>query len=153
MTFREALITDIPGMQLVRNSVKENVLSNPDLVPDKDYHEYLTERGKGWLCEIDGCLVGFAIVDLKEANIWALFVHPDYEKQGIGKRLHNMMMDWYFSQTNVTVWLGTAFKTRAETFYRMQGWQEVGLHGSKEIKFEMTFDNWQINKSSLGALA
>jgi hypothetical protein len=33
MTIREALITDIPQIQIVRNSVKENMLSDPALVP------------------------------------------------------------------------------------------------------------------------
>ncbi|WP_435523381.1 GNAT family N-acetyltransferase [Chryseobacterium indoltheticum] len=84
---------------MVRNSVKENTLSNPNLVTDKDCEEFITERGKGWVCEIDGKITGFSIVDLKDNNIWALFVDPDYEKKGIGKKLHDIMLDWYFSQT------------------------------------------------------
>jgi hypothetical protein len=32
MKFREAHINDIPQMQIVRHSVKENVLSDPSLV-------------------------------------------------------------------------------------------------------------------------
>ena len=53
------------------------------------------------------------------------------------------MLDWYFEQTHNKVWLGTAFNTRAEQFYRKAGWTEVGTHTSKEIKFEMTYDSWQ----------
>lgn len=52
------------------------------------------------------------------------------------------MLDWYFTQTTTTVWLGTAFKTKTERFYRKAGWTEVGMHGTKEIKFEMTYNNW-----------
>jgi GNAT superfamily N-acetyltransferase len=143
MIFREAHINDIPQMQIVRNAVKENVLSDPALVPDKDYVEYLNNRGKGWLCEVDGNIVGFSIVDMKENNIWALFVHPDLEAKGIGKRLYNEMLNWYFDQTKETVWLGTAPNSRAEKFYRMNGWKEVGTHGKGEIKFEMNFDAWR----------
>lgn len=80
MIIREATVNDIPQIQLVRNSVKENMLSNPALVSDEDCRVFLTERGKGWVCEIDGRIVGFSIADLKENNIWALFVHPDAEK-------------------------------------------------------------------------
>lgn len=36
MIFRPATLTDIKQMQVVRHLVKENRLSNPDLVPDKD---------------------------------------------------------------------------------------------------------------------
>jgi GNAT superfamily N-acetyltransferase len=142
MLVREAKIEDIKQIQAVRNSVKENVLSNPNLVTDKDCEEFLFERGKGWVCEIDSQIVGFSIVDLKENNIWALFLDPNFEKKGIGRKLHNIMLDWYFTQTKETVWLGTAFNTRAEIFYRKTGWKEIGLHGTKEIKFEMTFEDW-----------
>jgi GNAT superfamily N-acetyltransferase len=105
-------------------------------------------RGKGWVCEDEGRVVGFAIVDLKENNIWALFVLPEYEGRGIGKKIHDIMLDWYFTQTQKTVWLGTAFNTRAEKFYRMQGWKEAGMHASKEIKFEMSRADWQMKRAT-----
>lgn len=142
MIYREAKSEDIKQIQVVRNAVKENALSSPDLVSDRDCEEFLFERGKGWVCEIDNEIVGFAIADLKEDNIWALFIHPDFEKKGIGKKLHEMMLEWYFKQSKDKVWLGTAFNTRAESFYRKAGWTEVGMHGTKEIKFEMTHKNW-----------
>ncbi|MBC7888175.1 MAG: GNAT family N-acetyltransferase [Ferruginibacter sp.] len=143
MIFREAQMSDIPQMQIVRHSVKENMLSNPALVTDKDYEEFLTVRGKGWVCEVDEYIVGFSIADLKENNIWALFVHPDHESKGIGKKLHNLMLSWYFEQTNTTVWLGTAPGTRAEKFYKHMGWIQVGKHGEKEIKFEMSVESFK----------
>ncbi len=143
MIFREAIVADIKQIQLVRNAVTENALSNPALVTDEDCLEFIINRGKGWVCEIDNQIVGFAIADLKENNIWALFVHPNYDKRGIGKQLHDLMLNWYFAQTNKTVWLGTAPNTRAESFYRKAGWTEIGTHGKDEIKFEMTFDAWK----------
>ena len=135
-------------MQVVRNSVKENMLSDPALVPDHDVEDFITRRGKGWVCEIDGRIVGFSIVDMQDNNIWALFMHPDFEARGIGKQLHKLMLDWYFVQTKVTVWLGTAPNSRAEIFYRMQGWKEVGMHGKGEIKFEMSFKEYISRKGA-----
>lgn len=143
MIFREANIDDIRQIQVVRNAVKENTLSHPSLVTDQDCMEFLTNRGKGWVCEIDSRIVGFAIADLMENNIWALFLDPEFEKKGIGQKLHKIMLDWYFEQTKQTVWLGTAFNTRAELFYRKAGWIEVGMHGTKEIKFEMSYELWK----------
>ena len=142
MILREATIEDILQIQFVRNAVKENTLSDPALVPDKDVADYITNRGKGWVVLLNNEVAGFAIVDMKEHNIWALFVHPDHDKKGIGKQLHDVMLDWYFTQTDQTVWLGTAPGTRAETFYRMQGWKETGMHGKGEIKFEMEYKGW-----------
>ena len=141
MQFREATTEDIKQIQIVRHLVKENTLSDPALVPDSDCEEYINVRGKGWVCEVDHKIVGFAIADLKDNNIWALFLDPEFEKKGIGKQLHDMMLDWYFTQTHKTVWLGTAPNTRAESFYRKAGWIDVGMHG-KEIKFEMAFEDW-----------
>ena len=80
MTIREANIEDIKEIQIVRNSVKENTLSNPDLVTDKDCELFMFERGKGWVCEIDNHIIGFSIVDLKDNNIWALFLKPEFER-------------------------------------------------------------------------
>ncbi len=141
MIIRAATINDIPQIQTVRNSVKENTLSNPDLVTNSDCVEFLTQRGRGWVCEIDNKIVGFAIADLVENNIWALFLHPEHEKKGIGKKLHDIMLNWYFDQNKENVWLGTSPNTRAELFYRKAGWLENGYHGN-EIKFEMTKETW-----------
>lgn len=146
MIIREAIKSDIPQIQVVRNSVVENTLSDPNLVTDADCEAFLFHRGKGWVCEIAGNIVGFCIADLQENNIWALFLNPEYEKQGIGRQLHQIMLDWYFQQTQKTVWLSTGMKTRAEMFYRKAGWVEVGLYGTKEIKFEMSYEDWKANK-------
>lgn len=134
-------------MQIVRNAVKENVLSKPSLVTDEDCRDYITRRGKGWVCEIDGQLAGFAIADLLGHNIWALFIHPQWERIGIGKTLHDRMLDWYFNQTTETVWLSTAPGTRAEGFYRKKGWKDAGTYGKGEVKFEMSHANWK-NRSA-----
>ncbi len=143
MKIRTAELKDIRQIQVVRNLVKENQLSDPNLVPDKDVEDYMFRRGKGWVCEVGNQVVGFAIADLADNNIWALFVHPEFEKMGIGKKLHDEMMNWYFTQTSKSVWLGTAPNTRAENFYRKAGWKETGVHGKGEIKFEMTIDDWR----------
>ena len=143
MIFREAEMGDIQQMQVVRNAVKENKLSNPALVADADYEEYLLNRGNGWVCVVENTIVGFSIVDAIDKNIWALFVHPNYEGKGIGKILHNTMVDWYFEQTKENIWLSTAPGTRAENFYKIQGWKVVGTHGKGEIKFEMSYEEWE----------
>lgn len=148
MLYREALLSDIPAIQYVRNSVRENVLSDPSKVTDEDCKNYLSERGKGWVCEVEQKIVGFSIVDLQDYNIWALFILPEFEKQGIGKQLHDRMLDWYFTQTEHTVWLSTDSGTNAEKFYRNAGWTEVGRSGNREIKFEMSFDDWREKKSN-----
>ncbi|MFN8271623.1 MAG: GNAT family N-acetyltransferase [Chitinophagaceae bacterium] len=143
MIYRLATTADIPEIMRVRFAVKENTLSRPGLVTDADCDEYINHRGKGWVCDVGNKIAGFAIADLQDHNIWALFVEPGFDGLGIGKRLHNDMLDWYFSQTNHTVWLSTSPGTKAEQFYRKAGWMQTGFTGSGEIRFEMTAAKWK----------
>ena len=142
MNFRQAIPEDIPQIQIVRNSVKENQLSNPNLIPDELVEEFITKRGKGFVCEIDKKIVGFSIVDFVENNVWALFLLPEFEGKRIGKKLHQLMLDEYFSKTKETIWLSTEANSRAEIFYKKQGWKNAGFHGN-EVKFEMSFEDWK----------
>jgi len=146
MNFREARKEDIENMHKVRVAVKENPLPDPDLISANDYEDFMFHRGKGWVCEAENNIVGFAIIDLLENNVWALFIQPGYEGKGIGKRLHDEMLDWYFTRTDQTIWLGTAPKTRAEKFYDKAGWKKIGIRANGEIKFEMTKRNWSMMK-------
>jgi GNAT superfamily N-acetyltransferase len=150
MIIREATIKDIRQMHLVRCSVNENRLSNPNIITQKDYAEYLNIRGKGWIVEVDKEIVGFAIVDLIANNVWALFIQPGYDRKGLGKRLHDKMINWYFNKTVKTIWLSTTANTRAENFYRLAGWEQNGLQPNGELMFEMSAGHWrEINKRKL----
>ncbi|SMB92963.1 GCN5-related N-acetyltransferase [Hymenobacter roseosalivarius DSM 11622] len=142
MLYREAQVADIPQHMVVRMAVRENQLSNPDRVTEQDNIDYLTKRGNGWVCEADDQIVGFAIADLQDHSIWALFVHPDYEQQGIGRQLQALMLRWYFSHTQHPIWLSTSPGTRAERFYRKSGWREAGRTASGEVRFELKMEEW-----------
>ena len=142
MVFRQAETPDIKNMQIIRNAVRENVLSDPALVPDADVEKYINHRGKGWVCLDLGIIAGFCIADLVNDNIWALFVLPGMEGKGIGRKLQTIMLDWYFNHDKSTVWLSTQKDSRAERFYRLTGWIEEGPYGKNEIKFTMNKQDW-----------
>lgn len=142
LNIREALLSDIPQIQRVRNAVTENTLSDPGLVPDEDVADYISRRGKGWVSQVGEIITGFSIVSVTDHNVWALFVETGYDKQGTGRKLHAIMLDWYFEQTGETVWLSTTPGTRADSFYRRAGWEEAGVYGKGETKFVMTRENW-----------
>jgi GNAT superfamily N-acetyltransferase len=143
MFIREAQIKDIPSLKVVRNAVLENTLSDPSLISDADYQAHILSKGKAWVCEMNNQITGFVMVDLIKHNVWALFVHPDFEKKGIGLQLHDVMLDWYFLQTDTHLRLGTEVNTRAESFYRKAGWKAIGHESNGEILFEMTLQVWQ----------
>lgn len=144
MVIREAVPQDIDRLRLIRNTVSENALSDPGRITSKDYEEYLTIKGKGWVCEMDGEIIGFSIVSIEENNVWALFLKKEFEGKQIGSRLHDIMLQWYFDQTRETIWLSTAPGTRAEKLYRRKGWIASGMmHDNREIRFEMNWENWK----------
>ena len=146
MLIREAQVADIPAYMEVRLAVRENVLSNPGRVTHEDNVDYLTRRGKGWVAEAGGRIVGFAVADLQDHSIWALFVQPDFDRQGIGRTLHDTMLNWYFSQTDKPLWLSTEPGTRAAKFYEQAGWRNVGAVAGGEVKFAMAPLDWETNR-------
>lgn len=137
MIFREASSHDIAGMRDVRVSVNENKVSDPSLLPPALYERYLNEIGKGWVCEINGEIVGFSVACLEDGSIWALFVRPDVEGRGIGKRLLRMATDWLFANGVSVISLSTAVDTRADLFYQWQGWHRGQLQANGEVFFSL----------------
>lgn len=142
MKIRAATEADVPSMHRVRMSVHENVLLNPDSIGYEDTREMISRRGKGWVCEIDGRIVGFAVADREAANVWALFVEPGFEGRGIGRLLHETMLDWLFESGLSRIWLSTDPNTRAECFYQNANWQYAGRTANGEARYEMTREVW-----------
>lgn len=143
MLIRPATLSDISALHDVRCAVQENRLNTPSLVTPEHYTRYLTWAGKGWLCEVEGRVAGFAIVATDESMVWAMFVHPDAAGKGIGRRLQATMLDWYFAENEGPLWLSTAARTRAERFYVDSGWRMDGFTPQGEIRFEMSAKSWR----------
>ena len=133
---RVARTEDIPAMHAIRLAVRENVLSDPSKIQPHDYESYLATRGRGWVHLLDGAITGFAIADGDARSIWALFVEPRFEGQGIGRRLHDAMVDWLFRSSSQPVWLATEPGTRAARMYARAGWRAVATLPSGELRFE-----------------
>lgn len=127
MRIRRALEGDIAAMHAIRLSVRENQLDDPGSVLPHHYQAFMTDDGRGWVAEIDGRIAGFAVADRVHASVWALFVDPTFEGQGVGRRLHQTMIDWLFETGAEQIWLSTSPDTRAERFYIAAGWQPAGL--------------------------
>ena len=137
---RQALASDIPGIQCVRRSVRENRLVST-VITDEQVREALEETGRGWLVESQGEVVAFAIGNVLTGNIWALFVHPDHERRGYGRLLHDAMLKWLRAQGLDRLWLTTAPHTRAQGFYEAAGWTSIGSTGQGELRYELNFQS------------
>ena len=107
------------------------------VIPDEAVREAIDETGRGWVVEVDGQVVGFAIGNAQTGNIWALFVRPGFDRRGFGRLLHDAMVEWLWSRGLDRLWLSTDPDTRAAGFYESAGWKQVGLADNGELKFEM----------------
>ena len=146
MHIRTASEADIREMHRIRMAVGENRLLDPTAVQPDDYRRFLSGGSEGWVAELNGRIVGFAIADLVRANVWALFVEPGAEGRGIGRALHDRMMDRLFAAGAERVWLTTDPGTRAERFYRAAGWLSASTE-RREARFELSRQEWHVRRA------
>jgi GNAT superfamily N-acetyltransferase len=123
-------------MHRVRMSVHENRLVSVQLT-EADYVDAIESRGQGWVVELDGTIVAFAIGDASNASIWALFVDPAFAGRGFGRQLHEAMVSWLWRQGHERLWLTTDPGTRAQRFYEAAGWRSVGPGPHGEVRLEL----------------
>ncbi|MCC6070206.1 GNAT family N-acetyltransferase [Massilia sp. GCM10020059] len=136
-SYRVACAQDIPAMSAIRLAVGENKLRDPGRITPKMYADYLDALGRGWVCERDGVIAGFAYADREDGAIWALFVDPAHEGCGIGKHLLALATGYLFEQGHARVVLSTGPDTRADRFYTAQGWQRSFTAGDRDACFTL----------------
>lgn len=142
MSINAALANDVPEMMRVRFLVKENVLSNPALVTPDDCLRHITTDGFGFCWHEGGQLLGFSIANHIVGNVWALFVDPAHEGRGIGRALHNALLDKYFASHEGPIWLSTDPGTRADRMYAKAGWVPDAELWKGERRYWMTKEKW-----------
>lgn len=134
MRVREARLDDIPRLQEIRAAVRENRLSDPTRIGPRDYEEYIAGRGRTWVCEEDGDILGFSSADGGDATIWALFVDPAHERRGAGRLLLARAVEWLWQRGAAEVRLTTDPDSRAARVYLAAGFAPAGAVG-RELAF------------------
>lgn len=133
---RRATHADIPAMSRIRLTVTENTLSDPSRITPAMYEDFLERSGRGWVIEHAGEIAAFCYADKINAIIWALFVSPDQEGRGYGKRLLEEAVAWLFELGHEAVHLTTGANTRADGFYARQGWRREPA-GASDIGYTL----------------
>jgi GNAT superfamily N-acetyltransferase len=136
---RQAVFSDVSDIQRIRRSVRENRLVSTS-ISDHQVRESIENTGRGWVIESEGEVVAFAIGNAANGNVWALFVHPDHERRGYGRLLHDTMVKWLFSRGLKRLWLTTEPDTRAQHFYEAAGWERTGVTDGGELRYERSVD-------------
>jgi GNAT superfamily N-acetyltransferase len=83
---RKATRADRPRISEIRFAVRENRPSNPALI--EPLVDWLFDNSIFWVWEEDGAIQGFSAAHPRDGSICALFVHPLYERRGIGPQPH-----------------------------------------------------------------
>lgn len=135
MIIREATRGDLPGLVEVRGAVRENVLTAD--IPAERIVAGLETRGRGWVAEHAGRIVGFSMADREDESIWALFLLPGWEGRGLGRALLGRAVEWLWGEGCELIRLTTEPGSRAEGFYKRLGWTPRGLTDKGELRFEL----------------
>ena len=114
---RTATRADRPRISEIWFAVRENRASNPALV--ELLTDWLFDNSTFWVWEEDGAIQGFSAADPRDGSIFALFVHPFYERRGIARALLPLACDVLKESGHATAVLTTEAGTRAERFYRL----------------------------------
>ena len=141
---RQASRADIAAIHEVRMSVHENRLTR-SVITERDSLDHLETLGRGWVIEVGDRIVAIAVGNARNGNLWGLFVHPEFERRGFGRRLLDTAVNWLISQGVTHLWLTTAPGTRAQGFYEAGGWKKAAVTEHGEIRFELSkrVDNLQ----------
>lgn len=139
ITLRDAAPGDVETIFNIRTAVKENHLSREQMaemgITPQTVLEIINESRCIWIAEVNGQAAGFAMAITGEACLFAMFVTPEFEGLGVGKKLLQKAESFLFS-TCQNIWLETASSSRAAAFYQRHGWMPVSKSGESDIRFE-----------------
>lgn len=132
---RKATLADRPRISEVRLAVRENQLLPTSVSKVETTANWIFDNATFWVWEEDGAVQGFSVADPRDGTIFGLFIHPDYEGRGLGQALLPLACEDVRAAGFAAATLTTGPGTRAERFYRLNGWEEIGRQDDGEIIF------------------
>jgi len=136
---RLAYVADVAAMFNVRASVGENSMTVEELsaagVTRESIAKAVSESPCARVATIGEEVVGFAMVDLKDACLFALFVLPEHEGHGIGTAL-TRACELALFERHTSAWLETAKDSRAARLYRSLGWSDEVDIGGGDVRMD-----------------
>lgn len=135
---RPAVPADVNGIFAVRIAVNENVLTREALnemgITEVAVGEMIASALCSWVALDGDSIIGFSMTLNDEACLFAAFVLPAYEGQGIGKALVEVAERQLFL-THEQIWLETDNRSRAAGFYQRLGWEKEADLNDGDVRF------------------
>ncbi|CAB3647142.1 GNAT family N-acetyltransferase [Achromobacter pulmonis] len=136
---RPARPDDVAALEAVLTRTYEGTW-RPQMTPEKYRYfldsgkipRYVAERGARFhVCEADGRVAG--MVDWEQNFIWALHVHPDWQRRGVGAALLALAEDGMRADGHRQARLETdTFNTQSRAFYGKHGYVEADTYPDEE---------------------
>lgn len=142
MHIRPATPEDVAAIFDVRCSVKENHMSREELaaldITPETVREMIT--GGDYIAPValtGGKIAGFAMTQISEGYVFALFVRPEHEGKGLGRALMHEVESGLVERgvTEASLCTGPEEGIRAPGFYRHLGWVDSGFMDDGQLKF------------------
>jgi ribosomal protein S18 acetylase RimI-like enzyme len=142
LEFRQTELGDILELFSVRARTRQNPISQEGLAalgitPESIAASMVDRSLIGWVCVGHSGVIGFCSGDSETGEVLVVAVLPDYEGNGIGKRLLTEVVEGLQSAGCSRLWLAASPhpSIRANGFYRWLGWQPTGqrLENGDEI--------------------
>lgn len=134
---RPARPEDTPALFEVRTSVRENHQGIEELaqlgITPASVSAMIAAAPCAWVAVADGRVVGFTMIDDDQGTLFAAFVRPDHEGQGIGRALIALAEQALFKH-HPLIWLETSGDSRAAAVYRHLGWGDGTDLGGGNIR-------------------
>jgi len=140
-TIRVATQDDVATLFAIRTSVVQNHLSVAQMadlgITPQVLAESIRDAPCAWIAEVDGQPAAFAMVDLAEGEVFAMFVLPTHERLGLGRKLMAGAEAVLFEH-HTTLFLITDGRDhiRANGFYQRLGWSKVGQVECDDVRYE-----------------
>ncbi|TWC76258.1 acetyltransferase (GNAT) family protein [Rhizobium sp. SJZ105] len=138
---RLAETSDVSALFYVRTSVWENHISRERLaefgITDSSVSEMISASPCAWVAVLSNEIVGFSMVDVADASLFAAFILPAHEGKGLGTQLVLVAEDELF-QHHSEIWLETDKDSRAAGFYRHLGWGNEREAKGNQIRLTKT---------------
>ncbi len=86
--------------------------------------------GQTYVARLDGQVVGFGSARIDEQNrrtIGALYVLPEAQRLGVGRKLMRHILDWLGSDQDIYV-IAASYNDKAINFYKSCGFQMTSRH-------------------------
>lgn len=133
LNFRPAAVADIAACIDIRGRTRENAvpaqrLAAMGITADSWAKDVETGALSGFVCTEGDRIAGYCFGDIASGEVVVLALLPQYEAQGAGRRLLDLVIGRLGAAGHQRLFLGCSAdpKTRSYGFYRHLGWCATG---------------------------